>query len=256
MPVRDAQSTRPEPDEVAAPRSPRAARRRTRLTLLDGFELRLDGAAVPLPLPAQRLLAFLALQQQPLRRSYVAGTLWIDSSEEHAAGSLRSALWRLHRPGRVLVESVGAQLRLAPEVGVDVREAVAEARLLLAGDGDCPALADVRLAGDLLPDWYDDWIVVERELLRQLRIHALERLCDRLAAAGRFADSVEVGLAAVRCEPLRESSHRALVRAHLAEGNQADALAAYRLYERLLRGELGLAPSEQMRELVAPLMAR
>lgn len=254
MPVRGAQSTRPEPDAVGRRR--RGVRRDTRLTLLDGFELSVDGLAVPLPLPAQRLLAFLALQQQPLRRSYVAGTLWIDSSEEHAAGSLRSALWRLHRPGPRLVETTGAQLRLAPEVGVDAREAVAEARLLLDGNGDCPGPAAVRLAGELLPDWYDDWIVVERELLRQLRIHALERLCDRLAAAGRCADAVEVGLAAVRCEPLRESAHRALVRAHLAEGNQADALGSFRLYERLLRGELGLAPSPQMLELVAPLMPR
>ncbi|HEV8154791.1 MAG TPA: hypothetical protein VGP67_04615, partial [Gaiellales bacterium] len=66
------------------------ARDQPQLTLLNAFALHCDGVAVPITLPAQRVLGFLAMQDRPVPRDYVAGTLWIDSSEEHATGSLRS----------------------------------------------------------------------------------------------------------------------------------------------------------------------
>src|SRR4029077_18810447 len=53
------------------------------------------------------------------------------------------------------------------------------------------------------------------------------------------------GLAAVAGEPLRESSHRAVIRAHLADGNVAEAVRQYRLCRRLLNDHLGLEPSDQ-----------
>ena len=77
------------------------------LQLLDSFELTCGGGRLELPLAAQRLLAFLALHDQPLLRGYVAGTLWLDSNEAHAAGSLRSALWRIRRLGLRLVKGIG-----------------------------------------------------------------------------------------------------------------------------------------------------
>ena len=65
-------------------------------------------------------------------------------------------------------------------------------------------VAPIWRPGQLLPDWYDDWVAVERERLRELRAHALEALCHRLTAAGRFGEATEAGLAVVRDEPLRE----------------------------------------------------
>jgi DNA-binding SARP family transcriptional activator len=105
---------------------------------------------------------------------------------------------------------------------------------------------------DLLPDWTDDWVMIERERLRQLRLHALETLCDRLAEARRFGESVQAGLAAVRAEPLRESAQRSLIRAYLAEGNQGEAIRQYRAFRQLLLEELGVAPSRELEELVPP----
>src|SRR5882724_10388336 len=92
------------------------------LALLDSFELRCGGEPVQLPPSAQRLLALVALHERPLLRPYVAGTLWLDTTEDRASANLRSSLWRLNRPGRKLVEATNLQLRLAPEVQVDVRE--------------------------------------------------------------------------------------------------------------------------------------
>ncbi|HEX5800140.1 MAG TPA: BTAD domain-containing putative transcriptional regulator [Gaiellaceae bacterium] len=225
---------------------------RTSLSLLDAFELRCDGELVGLPVSAQRLLAFLALHERPLLRPYVAGTLWIDASDERAGASLRSSLWRLNRSGHRLVDATSTRLGLAPGIDVDVRSSLALARRLL--DGTAPAAeldsAEASLNGEVLPDWYDDWLVFERERFRQLSLHALEVLSDRLLAAGRLGGALGAALAAVRGEPLRESSHRALIRVHLAEGNRAEALRQRELCRRLLRERLGAEPSPQLDELL------
>jgi DNA-binding SARP family transcriptional activator len=226
------------------------------LSLLEGFELRLNGEAVELPLSAQRLVAFLALHNRPLQRGFVAGNLWLDSSEERAGANLRSALWRLHRHGRQLIDARAGRLSLASDVRVDVHQAAEQARRLIETNGsghveDPDGGFELTLTGELLPDWYEDWILGERERFRQLRVHALESLCDRLSAAGRHAQAIEAGLTAVASEPLRESAHRALIRSYLAEGNPAEAIRQYRAYERMLSDELGAQPSPQIRSLVA-----
>jgi DNA-binding SARP family transcriptional activator len=223
-----------------------------RLTLLGQFELRSDAHPVTLPPSAQRLTAFLALQQRDLPRPYVAATLWLDASEQRAAARLRSVLWRLHRPGTPVVEASSTHLRLSPLVRVDVQEMLLQAHRLIdpsAGEqaGD---LSAAPLSGELLPGWYDDWVIFERERLRQLRLHALEALCDRLVGASQFGSAVEAGMTAVSAEPLRESAHHALIRAYLAEGNRAEAIRHFRRYRLLLREELGLDPSAQILDLV------
>jgi DNA-binding SARP family transcriptional activator len=230
------------------------------VSLLGGFELRIDGALHALPLPAQRLVAFLALQDRPVLRSYVAGKLWTHSSEEHAFGSLRSAMWRLRHGGVDLIDSRGGRVSLAAEVTVDARVMSRWARTALetperVGDGLRPVSSlGETILGELLPDWYDDWLIVERERLRELRVRGLERVCERLTAIGHFNEAIEAGLSAVSAEPLRESAHRCVIAVHRAEGNQAAALHAYHVYRNLLRDQLGLAPSGRMHELVDDLL--
>jgi DNA-binding SARP family transcriptional activator len=226
----------------------------TEVRILGGFELRSETSVIPLPMSAQRVIAFLAIQRGPVERAYVAGTLWCDSSEERASASLRTVLWRLPAPARALLRLRGTQMALSDPTGVDLHRTSDRARRLVQGGqpatGDLTALS---LAGELLPDWYDDWLLIERERFRQLRLHALESLCERLAAEGRFGEAIEAGTAAVAVEPLRESAHRALIRAHVAEGNPGEALREYRLYSRLLRDQLGLEPSPLISRLVPAL---
>lgn len=227
------------------------------LGLLHGFEVRLGGRSVDLPVSVQRLVAFLALHDRPLQRLHVAGSLWLDSSEEHANASLRTALWRLGRQGCTIVEASGNQVGIAPGVTVDLHRAREQARRVLRQGAAMPDDLDVLCeAGELLPDWYDDWVLVERERFRQLRLHALEALCEELTAAGRFAAAIEAGHASVAAEPLRESAHRLLIEAYLAEGNPGEAIRQYRFFRDVLRSELGLEPSPQMERLVASLPVR
>jgi DNA-binding SARP family transcriptional activator len=109
---------------------------------------------------------------------------------------------------------------------------------------------DAALLGELLPGWYDDWVLLERERLRQLRMQALEAVAARLAFLGRHCEALEAAYAAVRAEPLRESAHRTVVRVHLAQGNLAEALRAYDFFRTMVEDELGVPPTEQMTRLV------
>lgn len=229
-----------------------------RLTLLDRFEFTRDGQAVPLPTGAQRLLALLAIRSRRIQRLVVAATLWTDATEHRAAANLRSALWRLRDVDGGIVEADQHEVGLNPDVQVDVRRLLDESsRLLDDATGNAHITADIAdLTGELLPDWYDDWVLAERERVRHLRLHALEELCDELSVRDYYAGAVRAGLAAVMVEPLRESAHRVLVAAHLRAGNQHEALRQYDTYRRLLESELGLEPSPRIDALVASLRPR
>ncbi len=227
-----------------------------RVTLLDGFRLEVPerhqrSAGEELPRGVQRLVAHLCLSHRPTRTA-TAGQLWPDVPEDHAHGSLRSALWRLNKVAPGLIEVSGSALRLAVGVRVDVWELDDWAQRAISppGGADEVAVPDATLLGDLLPGWYDDWVLLERERLRQLRMQALEAVAARLAFLGRHCEALEAAYAAVRADPLRESAHRTVVRVHLAQGNLAEALRAFEFFRTMLEEELGVPPSERMTRLV------
>jgi DNA-binding SARP family transcriptional activator len=224
-----------------------------RLGLLGGFRLTIESVETALPMNAQRLVGFLALNNQPLQRGYVSGSLWGDSSEHHAAGSLRSALWRLRHPRYTLVALTSDHLALSPTVSVDLREGEALAHRVIDTSQDLDDVAEVNeevLSADLLPGWDEDWVLMDRERYHQLRLRALESLCRRLSAKGRHGQAVQAGLAAVSGEPLRESAWHALIDAHLGEHNVAAAVREYESFRRLLDAELGIAPSRDLQVLI------
>jgi DNA-binding SARP family transcriptional activator len=228
----------------------RAGSAGTQLRLLNGFELVCDGLTISVPAGAQRLVAFLALHRRPALRGYIAGSLWPETSEERAHANLRSTLWRVQRCSKDLVEVHGPQLCLGSCVTVDLFQAEALARgLLVQPLVDCLESSLDVLSFDLLPDWYDDWMLIERERFRHLRLRAQDALCERLMSAGRFTEASELGLSALAGEPLRESAHRALVRIHLAEGNIFEAVRQYEFCRRLFGERLGVEPSEEMDRL-------
>jgi DNA-binding SARP family transcriptional activator len=226
------------------------------LRLIHDFELWSGGELVQMSPSSQRLLGFVALHDRPVRRSTVSGTLWLDSPEDRASASLRSALWRIPAPGGVSpLAASGTHLWLNAQVRVDLRTAIARAQSLLDEPGLNAAAIDVaneldHFSGDLLPGWYDDWLVMERERFHCLRLQVLDKLGEQLCAHGRWGDALQVGLAAVQAEPLRETAHRLVMRVHLEQGNIAEAIRQYRFYERTLARELGAVPSGAMRKLI------
>jgi DNA-binding SARP family transcriptional activator len=239
-----------------------------RLRLITTFALEQDGEVVPVAMGGQRLLAFLALEMRALPRHRVAGTLWPDTSEAKAMANLRTTLWRLPSPATRIVRTTAGMLSVNPALPIDFHQLRAVARRVAKGTlpidvhaddpafgGDPLAMAGDALAtaGDLLVDWSDDWVLGHREQFRQIRLHALERLTGHLARVGQYALAVEIGLAAVACEPLRESAHHQLIRVHLAEGNRMEAIRQFESYRRVLQDELGIEPSAEIRGLIDAL---
>lgn len=223
------------------------------IRMLNGFELSAQGRAVPLKSGLQRLVIFLALYRRPLPRSYVAGALWPDVPADRASANLRSSIWRMPPHCRPLIDLQAQLISLAAGVTVDYLDAIALAHRLLdhAGisEADLSRRARSELSSELLPACYDEWVLIERERFRQLRVHALETQCEQLTTFGRYGEAIDAGMAAVCVEPLRESSHRVLIRAHLAEGNITEARRQFKLYRRVLRDELGVEPSSSLRSL-------
>lgn len=229
--------------------------------LLGGFELLLEDGPASVAGPARQLLAHLAVRhrRRPAGRSALAERLWPATAPGRAGSNLRSVLWRLPRPrGRQLVVCDASSVRLAPEVVVDLYAAEELVEALATQETPGPELlGDLSLLGeDLLPDWPDEWLSVERESHRQKRLHALERSSALLRQEGQYGDALSAGLTAVHSEPLRESAHRRVIEVHLAEGNDAEALRQFDGYRRLLADELGLPPSPAIRRMVSHLTGR
>ena len=220
------------------------------LRLLGGFELGRGDTVVDVPHSSQRLLGFLAVQDRALARSFVAATLWPDTTDGKAAANLRTALWRLHRPDLDLIATRGGQLALRPEVWCDVRalrEAVRRHRL----DASLPPddlLIEAR--GELLPGCWDGWIVFERERIRQEMAHLCEEACARGLAARDWHRALLHALAAVESDPLRESANLWVLRVHLAAGNRTAAIRHARAYAALLYDDLGIDPPAAVDDLL------
>lgn len=229
-----------------------------RLRLTSEFQLLIGDRHVEVPPGVQRLLAFLAIARQPVRRSRVAGELWPEVAEWRALGNLRSVLWRLRRIRSAAVRILGDRLTLDPSVEIDLRVLTDLATRLL-DDVDGPTLqhvAELVHATDILPGWEDDWLVIEREQFRELRLRALERACEATIMRGDTDHGVQACLAAVETEPFRESAQRLLVRMHLSEGNRAAALRSYLAFRDLVETELGIEPSDLMSDLVVGIGGR
>lgn len=222
----------------------------TRLSLLGGWRLQSEAESLRVQPASQRLLAYVALTGR-VNRQLLSGTLWPEVSDAQARSSLRSTLWRLQRAAPQLVVEDDDDLTMSPDVRLDVAVMVDIARAALLPDAPtADAMLQLPGFGELLPGWYDDWVLIERERLRELRLHALEALTMRLIESSRYAEAVDAALAAAASDPLRESAHRAVVGAYLAEGNHGAALRHYEDYRVLLREELDLDPSPAMLELV------
>lgn len=200
----------------------------------------------PVPEGCKRLLAFVALKGGRVDRRHAAGSLWPDGPEGRASGNLRSALWRLRGAGINVLEADKVNICLRERTTTDLDRLCEWADRLVTGaatEADLHVPEWSSTVAELLPGWYDDWVIFERERIRQRMLHALEALSCRLCAAGRYGEAIEAAMDAVAVEPLRESAQRVLSEAHLAEGNYIEAQRTFRNYRDLVRAELGVEPS-------------
>jgi DNA-binding SARP family transcriptional activator len=237
------------------------------LHLLGHFSLVVDGSVQVLTPSAARILAFLALRRRPTPRGVLAERLWPDRPEARARANLRATMWRMPPTSRPVFRDSGGALSLMPSTVIDVDDVTDRCWQLLRsgqidgnhGDGstrlDLDLLSDLRpglsLLNDLLPGWHEDWVLVDRERLRQLQLHALESLANALLRRGQIAEAIDAASRALGMEPLRESAVRVLVSAHLTSGNVSEAHRVVATYRDNIQRDLGVAPSSYLTDLLS-----
>jgi DNA-binding SARP family transcriptional activator len=232
------------------------------LSLFGGFALRIHGQKISLPMHARRVLAYLSLHkmvEHDCDRQALAERLWMDSSPDRSRASLRTAIWRIRSATDDLLLGDSERLALADSVRVDVHDFRRHAEQMLSDTAayEPPGLVPhLRSPADLLPGWDEDWLLLTREQLRLLRLHALEHTARRMCERGLYAQAIDVILCVVDEEPLRESAQAILIKAHLSAGNLADACRQYHRFRSNLWDELGLRPSPDLSRLVSPRSQR
>lgn len=223
--------------------------------LLGQYEIRIDGKPVVISSrPTQSLLAFLLLHpNRSHRRENLAGQFWPDSSESNARSNLRHELWRIRKalgPGTAArMESDDLVVTYHPQPGdqldVDSFEACSDDET----STDALLLAVSAYGGDLLPGFYEEWVILERERLRAAYERKLGRLLDRLLAERRWNEVLEWGERWVASGGIPEPAYRALMLAHAGLGNLAGAATQYQRCVEALNRELGVEPSERTRKV-------
>ncbi|MFE4823852.1 BTAD domain-containing putative transcriptional regulator [Streptomyces sp. NPDC056704] len=228
------------------------------LKLLGDFEVTHGGARICLHAGAQRLLAFLALQSDGVNRQMAAERLWPDCPPCRAAANVRTALYQIRHTGMPMaIESLDHRLRLSPSTGVDLHSVREHAQSIVTGLDQLPVSADSlteTLSAVLLPNWAEEWLVLERERWGHIRLHALESLAQQFLDSGRYLPALQAALAATSVDPIRETAHRIMMEVYVAEGNVACAIKCYKNYREFLEKELGAAPSSRMAMLARDLL--
>jgi len=223
--------------------------------LLGKFEVRRDDTLVAIPSrPAQTLFAHLILTAGTShRRERLAGLLWPDSLEETARDNLRHSLWRLRKAlepdgqaGQYLrVDDLTIAFDSTADYWLD-SDAVEKTSESAPADGLMTALSAYQ--GELLPGFYDEWVVLEREHLQAVFEHKMARLLALLEGERRWLEVLDWGERWVAFGQKPEPAYRALMSAHAALGEMSKVAATYARCANSLK-EFGIEPSEQTRQL-------
>ncbi len=224
--------------------------------LLGRFQLSIDGVPVRHAQASrfQSALGYLAIHRDsPQRRQRLAFLLWPDTQEAQAFTNLRNLLFKirhelplvgncLSRVDHTLAWDTSATVTVDTHAFVEAFER-----------RDYQRAADL-YGGDLLPDCYDEWVLEEREHLRNTLFHVLENLVRELESQQLYALAILQARRLLALDPLHEDVHRKLMQLHDLNGDRAGAVRVYRVLEQLLWRELQIAPSTLTRELYDNLL--
>ena len=212
------------------------------------FRLERDGAAIHLLThKVESLFAYLALHPEPHAREKLATLFWGDSPNDLARRSLRTALASLRKElgDEVIVADRDiVQLNTASGLWVDANEFQQQVGQYLAADSPNAMSFDSDLyQGELLADFYDDWILAERERLHTLYLDALLRMTQRLREQSEYLHAIEIARRVLAVDIANEQAHQQLMFCHWSLGDPSAALKQFDECQRALHDELGVEPS-------------
>jgi DNA-binding SARP family transcriptional activator len=236
------------------------------LNLLGGFQAQMDDGR-PLVLvrkKAQALLAYIAVEPaQAHLRDKLAALLWGNSSDQRARHSLRQALFAIKR---AIPAAVGTLLLFLDTEAVAVErrnvrlDVAAFEQLVADGSSEALARAAALYRGDFLEGLgvqeprFEEWLVAQRERLRELALDALAKLLAQQSGAGAVRDAVQTAGRLLAIDPLQEAVHRALMQLYLGQGRRGAALRQYQICVAVLQRELGVEPDATTKRLYEKIL--
>ena len=237
------------------------------LTLFGGFEGRLAGGqAIDLPGQKDRaLLAILALPPgETHSRDKLASLLWSDRGDQQARDSLKHALTRLRQclPSATATPVIADRRSVRLDPAAVATDVAAFQRLLRDGTPAALEKAAALYRGDLLDGIgirdpvFEDWLLVERQRLRQLVEEALTRLLEQSMAAGARECAAGAARRLLSLDPLREAACRALMQIDAEHGQATQALKLYETLHDRLHRELGVKPEPATLQLYESIRQR
>ncbi len=225
------------------------------IRLLGQFDLRSEGRPVQIhSRPAQLLFAYLVLRAGAQhRREKLAGLIWPDMPEERARRNLRNALWRVRK-------AIGNQYILADRLSVGFNRANPHwiDCAILRASRDASSLDELAAAvslyqDELLPGFYDEWLILDRKELQTIYDRRIGHLLGRLEAEVRWEDVTRWAEHWIAHGGSLEPAFRAMMRAKFELGDIAGVAATYRRCVERLEEELGVAPSQETNALFQKL---
>ena len=231
---------------------------RLSLTLLGGLQAKLDpGGTLVLPTrKSQALLAYLALPPgQAHPRDKLAALLWGGIRDESARLSLRQALFAV----RKALADTGALRPDADTLALDAAavtvDVAAFEQAIKEGTPDALERAAALYRGDLLAGLvvdeapFEEWLLGERERLRELALEALTKLLAHHRKVGTSEAAVQTALRLLALDPLQEPVHRTLMRLYAEGGRRGAALRQYQQCVSVFARELGIEPEADTKSL-------
>ena len=224
--------------------------------LLGKFEVKLEGKPVEITSrPAQSLLAYLILNApKSYRREKLAGLLWPNSDDTNARNNLRQALWRLR-------QELGEEYFLTDRSSVGFNpqsDYRLDADLLQNGLDEVTPVEIIIQAvaaydGQLLPGFYDEWVMLEQERLQAIYEDRMQLLLARLVEESRWRETREWAERWIAQGQVPEPAYRALMMAAAGLGDQAGVAAVFQRCAEALAEEVGVEPSPATLDLFEKL---
>src|SRR6266702_724690 len=216
----------------------------------------------------QSLLAYLVLHRDvPQQRQHLAFLFWPDTTEAQARNNLRQLLHQVRQAFPPVERFLSADTHMLywhPVTPFYIDVAAFEQALTLAEAAtrqhDQHALqaaleqADSLYRGELLPGCYDEWILPERDRLRQHHLQALEHLLRLFEEQGDRVSAIRYAQRLIGLDSLSEDLYRRLMRLFALNNDRASALHVYHTCVTTLQRELGVDPDPATREAYERLM--
>lgn len=210
----------------------------------------------------QALLSYLAFNtDEPPSRDKLMTLLWGDRFTDQARQSLRQGLSKLrgylNTEEKQVIWAVNDRVGLDPKlVDVDIAHFYS---LAFKKTPEEDELAIQLYKNSLLESLYlreenyENWLLSERSRVNEIAYPIFERLAAYYLNSSEQLKSQQVTQRLVDIDPLRETSHRLLMRIFAQSGQRAAAIKQFNICKETLRRDLDISPDTETMKLLEEL---